>query len=148
MNCIINLTTAYETFFSLCFRVELLFKPFAADPNHDLDEMKRLAEKLRKKIKKYTFDDMRGLFLQHMLNARSPKNWVDSEAIIEAMQKGVKTKTADFKNLGDRKLATLLKTIKKDNINTLRNRIAHKEAYRPAREEATRALAGLFPTAR
>jgi hypothetical protein len=140
MNCIINLTTAYEMFFSLFFRVELLFKPFAADPNHDLDEVKRLAEKIKKKIKKYTFVDMRGLFLQHILNARSPKNWADSEVMIEAMQKGVKVKTADIKTLGDRKLETLLKKIKEDNINTLRNRIVHKEAYRPEREDAKLAL--------
>jgi len=141
MNCILSLTTAYEMFFSLFFRVELLFKPFAADPNHDLDEMNRLDEKLRKTIKEHTFDSMRALFLQHILNARSPKDLVDSANMIAALPTSSKcVKTADIESLGDTKLAPLLKAIKDANINTLRNRIVHKEAYRPRRDEAELAL--------
>jgi hypothetical protein len=141
MNCILSLTTAYEMFFRLFFRVELLFKPFAGDPNHDLDEMNRLDEKLQKKIKQHTFDGMRALFLQHILNAQSPKNLVDSANMIAVLPTSPKcVNPADIESLGDTKLAPLLKAIKDANINTLRNRIVHKEAYRPRRDEAELAL--------
>ena len=141
MNCILSLTTAYEMFFSLFFQVELLYKPFAADPNHDLNEMNRLNEVLQKKIKKHAFDPMRALFLRHMVIGRSPKNFVDSANMIANLPTSPKcAKTADIESLCDTKLVPLLMAIKDANINTLRNRIVHKQAYRPKREEAELAL--------
>ena len=35
MNAVLSLAQAYETFFSLFFRVELLYKPLGADPDQD-----------------------------------------------------------------------------------------------------------------
>ncbi len=141
MNCILSLAQAYEMFFSLFFRVELLFKPFAADRNYDLDEMNRLDKMLQKTIKKYTFGPMRALFLQHILNARSPENLVDSENMIAALATPPKcVKRADIESLGNTKLVPLLVALKDTNINTLRNRIVHKQAYRPTGDEAKLAL--------
>lgn len=151
MNCILSLAQAYEMFFSLFFRVELLFKPFAAARNYDLDArlavlddedmVNRLDKMLQNTIKKYTFGPMRALFLQHILNARSPENLVDLENMIAALAAPPKcVKRADIESLGNTKLVPLLVALKDTNINRLRNCIVHKQAYRPTGDEAKLAL--------
>lgn len=139
MNCILSLAQAYEVFFSLFFRVELLYKPFGADPNLDLPEMNRLGEELQKKTN--TFAPMRALFLQHMVTGRSPKNLAESADMIKALpDRPGDPKDATIESLSDAKLVPLLMALKATGINTLRNRIVHKQAYRPTREEAESAL--------
>jgi hypothetical protein len=141
MNCILSLAQAYEVFFSLFFRVELLYKPFGADPNLDLTEMNRLGAELQKKIKEHTFAPMRALFLQHMVAGRSPKNLSESAAVIAALPDRPRDpKDASISSLGDAKLVRLLMALKATGINTLRNHIVHKLAYRPTREEAQSSL--------
>src|SRR6266498_3552998 len=39
MNCILTLAQAYAVFFSLFLRAGLLYKPFAADPDKDIDQL-------------------------------------------------------------------------------------------------------------
>jgi len=41
MNCIMTLAQAYEVFFSLFLRVDLLYKPLAADPEEDIEHFNR-----------------------------------------------------------------------------------------------------------
>jgi hypothetical protein len=41
MSCIMTLAQAYEVFFSLLLRVELVYKPFAADPEEDIEHLNR-----------------------------------------------------------------------------------------------------------
>jgi hypothetical protein len=141
MNCILSLTQAYEVFFSLFFRVDLLYKPLGADPNLDLTEMNRLAEELQNKTKEHTFGRMRSLFLQHLVNGRSPNNLAESAAVIAALcERPGNPKDTAIENLGDAKLVPLLMALKATNIHTLRNRIVHKRAYRPTRQETEAAL--------
>jgi hypothetical protein len=141
MNCILTLAQAYEVFFSLFFRVELLYKPFAADPNPDLNEMNRLSEELQKKTEKHTFAAMRALFLRHMVTRHSPKNLSESAAVITALPNQPRDpKGTSIAGLSDAKLVRFLMALKATGINTLRNRVVHKQAYRPTREEAKSAL--------
>ena len=46
MNCILSLAQAYEVFFSLYLRVNLLFKPFGSDADRDIGMFNRLDEEL------------------------------------------------------------------------------------------------------
>jgi hypothetical protein len=152
MNCILSLTQAYEVFFSLFFRVELLYKPFWADPNRECDALNELAEELHKEIKNHTFHRMRKLFLQHMVNRHSPKDLAEAKRVVAALPKKPSDPAdADIENLGDAKLVPLLKALRDTTIHKLRNNIVHKQAYRPTREEAEEAFkdtkAILFPLA-
>ena len=73
MHCVLNLATAYETFFSLFLRVELLYKPFAAEvrlPSKKLEQLKKLSRKLEGKIKGHAFKSMRALFLRQIIDQR------------------------------------------------------------------------------
>ncbi len=141
MNCILSLAQAYEVFFSLFLRVQLLHKPFATDPNQDLADLNRLSEALQEKIKDHTFVPMRALFLQHIVAHCSPKNLIEAEVVIAALpdHPGEPKDTA-IQGLNDAKLDPLLKALKSTSIHTLRNRAVHKHAYRPTRDEVEAAL--------
>jgi hypothetical protein len=141
MNCILILAQAYEIFFSLYLRVELLYKPFAADSNNDVIELNRLLNALQDKIKDHTFARMRALFLQHIIGYHFPKNLVEAEALIKKLPDCPgDPKDAAIEGISNVKLVPLLKALKATNINTLRNRVVHKQAYRPTREEVVSAL--------
>jgi hypothetical protein len=141
MNCILSLTLAYEVFFSLFFRVELLYKPFAANPDQDLADLNRLSEDLRAKLQRHTFAPMRALFLQHIVAGRSSKDLADAAAVVAGFPDSPgDPKDTAIETLGDAKLVPLLKALKATSINTLRNRVVHKQAYRPTRDEVEAAL--------
>ena len=153
MNCLLSLAQAYEVFFSLFLRVELLYKPFATDPNQDLAEFNRLSEALQEKIKHHTFVPMRALFLQHIVARYSPKNLIESAVIIgDLPDHPAGPKDTAIEGLADAKLVPLLKALKATSIHTLRNHVVHKHAYRPTRDEVeatleeTRSI--LFPLTR
>lgn len=141
MNCILNLDQAYEMFFSLFLRVELLYKPFDAVPHQRLADLNRLLEELQKKIEKHTFGPMRALFLQHIVAGCSAKNLVESGALIAALpDHPQKPKETDIDGIHDAKLVLLLRKLRDTKINKLRNDVVHKNAYRPTRDEVEAAI--------
>jgi hypothetical protein len=141
MNCILTLAQAYEMFFSLFLRVELLYKPFARDIGKDINHLNRLAEQFSEKVKGHTFAPMRALFLQQIIAGPRPANLAEAEAAIAGLEdRPSDPKDAELEALGDKQLVALLKAVKSTAINTLRNQVVHKQAYRPTREEAEVAL--------
>ena len=146
INCILNLALAYETFFSLFLRVELLYKPFAANPDQ-LDRLNRLSKKLENRIKTYTFHSMRALFLWQITKQRSAATFDEAEETIKALKKKNKPaypdrppKDSEIEALSDAKLIPLLKALRDTTIHKLRNSVVHKRAYRPTREEVEDSL--------
>ena len=138
MNGLLSLAQAYEVFFSLFFRVELLYRPFCADPESDVAELNKLSEALQEKIKDHTFSRMRSLFLQHMVSRPEPKNLAEAAVVVAALpDRPGDPSDAALDGVGDPTLAPLLKALKATTIHTLRNRVVHKQAYRPTREEVT-----------
>jgi hypothetical protein len=141
MNCILTLAQAYEAFFSLFFRVELLYKPFGSDPDQEMADLNSLSKELHKKIKKHTFAPMRALFLSHIVANHSPKTLAEASSVVSALPSSPNDPCdAAIESHSDLKLVPLLKALKRTNINTLRNQIVHKRAYRPTREQVDAAL--------
>jgi hypothetical protein len=141
MNCILTLAQAYEVFFSLFLRVELMYKPFARDMRKDINHLNRLAEQFSEKVKRHTFAPMRALFLWQFISGPRPTNLAEAEAAIAGLEDNPsEPKDTELESLSDRQLVDLLKSLKSTTINTLRNRVVHKQAYRPTREEAEAAL--------
>jgi hypothetical protein len=87
MSCILNIAQAYEVFFSLYFRVEILFKPFAAESDMNVEKLNSLGEKLYNMVKRYGFTDMRALFLQHIVKGCSPGNFTEAEMLLSSFPK-------------------------------------------------------------
>ncbi|MGD9873790.1 MAG: hypothetical protein AB7T27_05925 [Kiritimatiellia bacterium] len=141
MNCILTLATAYEVFFSLFMRVNLLYRPFGADDEPDLHTFNRLSRELHGKIKDHTFGPMRALFLWQLATQIPPENLVEAEVVIAALPKKPKEPADEvLEAIGNSKLVPLLKAIKHATVNTLRNEVVHKRAYRPKRGETKEAM--------
>ena len=145
MHCILNLAKAHEMFFSLFLRVELLYKPFAADFSaYGLAEVNRLSEKLEERVSGYTFAPLRRLFLQQLTIRPSPANLDEAQKAIHALPEqakcvmGVSNKV--IREEADASLKCLLIDLNRSKINELRNRVVHKRGYRPTLEETEEAL--------
>lgn len=141
MHCILTLTQAYEVFFNLYFRAELLYKPFGAEAGQDLADFNRLSDMLYNKMKRHAFANMRALFLCHVLTGKSPKNLSEAETIILAIPDRPKVpKDEAIRNAVDGALADCLVQLKHVCIHEVRNRIVHKDAFRPTKQSVESAI--------
>jgi hypothetical protein len=130
MTCILNIAQAYEAFFSLYLRVEILFKPFAVDQN----KLNNLLDTLSKS--RYTFDPLCAIFLQMVVDDASPRNLTEAAtALSDLSAKPSKPKRDALNSVKDSKLREHLKAIYDTKIHVTRNRVVHDRAYRPTREE-------------
>ena len=142
MNCIISVTQSYEMFFGLYLRVAFLYRPFSSDWNAaSLNHMNQVSEQLRKKVRKCAFWDMRAIFLRQVTAPSPPVNLVEAAEIIKTLDcKSPCPKEGDLRAVSDTKVANLLINLKKTTVNTLRNKVVHKIAYRPTRAKAENAV--------
>jgi len=141
MNCVLTLSQAHEVFFSLFLRVELLYKPFAADPEKDIERLNSLAQDLQGKIKKHAFDAMRSYCLLLLVSGNEPKNLAAAEKVIRELLDGpASVKDKQLEALADAELVGLLKKLKNTKVHELRNKVVHHQAYRPSRDEVLKVL--------
>ena len=141
MNCILTVTQAYEVFFSLFLRVELLYKPFAQIEDLTTEDFNTLSGKLEKKVKSYAFHAMRNLFIQQLIDSKKPRNLKEiKDAIGKLEGKLSKPNTSSIEAIKDKQLAVKVKALLAVSVGNLRNRVVHKQAYRPSKEEAENAI--------
>ena len=152
MNCILNVCQAYEMFFSLYLRVNLLYVPFGSErrkSGDSLDKLNYLFRNLSAVTEKLTFAPMRDVFLHLVINPNRSSNLDESEALINALPNYACPEEAELENWPDKQISGLLIRIRRTQIHKLRNKVVHKEGYRPMNSEAEGALrearAVLFP---
>jgi hypothetical protein len=113
-----------------------LFKPFGSDPEGDIERFKAIEERLFNNTRRYTFADMRALFLHYVVSSSSlPRNLTDSKTILAAFPTPQIPSDAAIKSLTDKGLISFLEAVKTSKIGDLRNLVVHKHAYRPSRAE-------------
>lgn len=143
MNCILNVCQAYEMFFGLYLRVELIYKPFFRSSDEEttsLDRLNDLYRRLERTTEKYAFQDMRDLFLERVTDSVFPGNLDEVEGIITSICKRKKIpRDHKIESVRDTELSDLLIMVEKTGINALRNKVVHKSGYRPTRDEAEQA---------
>lgn len=142
MSCILTVGQSYEVFFALFLRVELVFRPWAADPDRDISELNRLSRLLRAKIENHGFNKLRAIVALRVAEARPPKNVAEAEAAIKGLGADAfgPLGRIDLKSLPDKATGDLLGSLIATNIGSLRNSVVHKRAYRPTLDEAKKAL--------
>ncbi len=141
MTCMLNLAQAYEIFFSLFLRVDLLYKPYSFEPTHDISKLNVLGEKLYKNIKRAAFNPMRNHFLCHIVEGRQPKNLDEAEVMIASLyERSNCPKDADFEKLPNKDLLQMLKMVRDVKIDRRRNEVVHKTAYRPTLSQVKEAI--------
>ncbi len=144
MNCILNICQAYEVFFSQFLRVELVFKPLWNDQG-DRNELNSVAQLLWRRTETMTFSPLRTIFLRRVVGQiPPPASLTESSSVIEGLS-SLKNlpipDDSDIDKLGDLRLIPILKMLKVSKIHKTRNRVIHKDAYRPTKDEAEAALA-------
>lgn len=143
MYCILNLCQAYEVFFSQFLRVELVFKPLWNDQG-DRNELNSVADQLRSKTEKLTFSGLRKVFLRRVVDqVPPPANLTESRSVINELSKEKNLLIPgdhEINKLADQRLVPILMRLKASEIHEMRNRVIHKEAYRPSKVEAETVL--------
>ncbi len=143
-SCIANLTQAWETFFANYLRVELAYKPYAHD--EDLDKLNANLMNLYNFSKRWTFGSLRSIFLNMCIK---PVESVDvlSEKYGQLRLAPERAALADVKA----DIHDLVEKLYDTEIGELRNKIVHKNAYLPHKDEVdkyiTETRETLFPLA-
>ena len=140
MNCILNICQAYEMFFSLYLRVNLLYVPFGnSDWDSDsLEKLNELSMKLEQKTRGFGFAKMLASFLRLIVEHNPPSTLDEAEKYIQSLCSEM-PKNTDVDSVKDNNLSNLLMCIKRIKINQSRNKVVHKIGYRPTRTEAEEA---------
>lgn len=142
-NCLTTLSQCYEMFFSFYLKINLLYEPFHLGQDRGSKAVSRLNElscNLMKAIKKYTFEDMRNLFIRRAMEQQPLKGLMEAENVIATLCRPKCPKDQEIDAISDPCLASLLMKLKKTRVNEMRNEVIHKVGYRPTREEAEGAL--------
>lgn len=127
-SCIVNLTQAWETFFANYLRVELAYRRYALDD--DLDKLNFNLASLYELSKRWTFGGLRNVFLNMCVEPIESVG-VLSEKCAQYKSTLVREKLIDVKT----DIRKLLEKLYDSEIGELRNKIVHKSAYRPHKNE-------------
>ena len=139
MNCVLNVCQAYEMFFSLYLRVNLLYRPFAIqfrDIPYSIEKLHQLNKRLEEKTMSFGFAKLRNTCLQHIVGSISPMSLDDACKAIDSIGQQKMPTDENISSAHPGKVAEHLLAIKNTNVNEVRNRVVHKSAYRPTCEEA------------
>lgn len=139
-NCILNLTQAFEVFFSNFLKANLLFKPFAQD--RDITKLNEVAKLLYDTTKKYTYKPLRNLFFNRVLIAQELTSLNEAIPIIQSFPSLRKASPTDeaINLYPDTKIRKILKQLKNSKIAEIRNKVVHKSAHLPTLEEVDSAF--------
>jgi hypothetical protein len=81
---------------------------------------------------------MRKVFLRLVVNGKNPRDVAEAGAFIDAIPGEAKLAVprSAVEAIADNRIRSLLLGMLDANINSLRNKVVHKDAYRPTREES------------
>lgn len=137
MYVILNCSQSFEAFFFLYLRNKYLYQPSDKEIV-EFDQFNYLSECLSEHISKLPFGNLRSLFLWSHLKGTPLKYYDLMKAIESLSNKSYRKPPSDEKifKLTNANISEVLIKIKDFEINTIRNMVVHKGAYRPTLEEA------------
>lgn len=142
MQAILSACTAFEVFFLQFVRVTLVFRPAAyAREERDEDDLDWLNDAITRVecgTRRFTYGPLRQLFFGLVVDGVAPRSLAEANAAIGAIPKWPPTvDLARLKEIeGDRR--ELLLRVHESTLGDVRNKVVHKSAYRPTRDEAQR----------
>ena len=139
---------AYEMFFALYLRVELVYKPFWSDREcgvrTPISVLNNLSKILRSKVDGLAFDKMRARFLRQAVSRVTPESVKEAAAVIESLELTEhwgRPKLWEIRRAPvEEPVRELLCGVARTKVNTLRNKVLHQRGYRPRRGEAEGAV--------
>jgi hypothetical protein len=140
MLCIVALAQAFELFFGHFLHKTLVDEPIRKDPeSKTAKNYNALSEALYERVEKLAYRKLRNVFLNIAIQGMSPMTMGEAMEIIQRIP-DMYCDPSD--NIIDTCFSTssLLHGIKASNIASLRNRIVHKEGFRPCLDDVENAL--------
>jgi hypothetical protein len=139
MYCVINLCIACEAFFLKGIEVKLLWEPWKQKLfQRDTEIFNHYSDKLYKKTHDYTYSKLLNVFFDLYLKNRSFHSQMsidDYMNVIDCFAK-IEPKDEDMQKYHDPETRDLFMRLKKLKINEMRNKVAHKYAFRPTLQDA------------
>jgi hypothetical protein len=136
MLCAINLAQAWEVFFATFVYSTYLYRPFYRDARYHerLERFDDLAELLDDAIRKFTFDALRNVLVNTVVEGVRPRTLDESEVAIARIggdDFGLRPAKASVYEFPDPSVRAVLLQLQGLRIGELRDRVVHEDAYRP-----------------
>ena len=140
MLCVSSLAQAWEMFFVAFVHSTYLYRPFYRHARYPerLERFDDLAEKLGDAIWNFTFDQLRNVLVNTVVEGVRPGTLDESEVAIARIRGhnfGQRPAKAHVDAFPDSSVRTVLLQLQGLRIGELRNRVVHEDAYRPHRAE-------------
>ena len=140
MLCVMSLAQAWEMFFATFVYSNYLYRPFYRDAGYSqrFERFEGLAVLLGDAIQKFTFDPLRNVLVNTVVEGVRPRTLDESEvaiARIEGDDFGQRPAKARVEAFPDPSVRTVLLQLQGLRIGELRDRVVREDAYRPHRAE-------------
>jgi hypothetical protein len=138
--CVTSLTQAWEMFFATFAYSNYLYRPFRHDARQpeQRERLEALAGQLGDAIWNFTFDQLRNVLANTVVEEVRPRTLDESEVAIARIKDenfGQPPAQARVDALSDSSVRAVLLQLQDLRIGELRNRVVHKNGYRPRRWE-------------
>jgi ferredoxin len=141
MLCVTSLAQAWEMFFATFVYSNYLYRPFYRDVRHPekRERFDYLVEQLGDAIRKFTFDRLRNVLVNTVVEGVRPRTLDEIEVAIARIQgdnfaqQPAKVRVDAF---ADSSVRAVLLQLQGLRIGELRDRVVREDAYRPHRAEA------------
>jgi hypothetical protein len=140
MLCVTSIAQAWEMFFATFVYSNYLYRSFHHDVHHpqNRERFEGLAEQLGDTVLNFTFDQLRNVLVNTVVEGVRPRTLDESEAAIARIENDdfdQQPAQARVDALSDFSVRGVLLQLQDLRIGELRNRVVHKDAYRPRRWE-------------
>jgi hypothetical protein len=142
MLCIVTLAQAFELFFSHFLYKTLVDEPLKKDPEPvTAENYNALSDALYGRVEKLAYRKLRNVFLNVAIQGMTPMTVGEAMEIIQRIP-GMCCDPSDntLNTYPDVDTGSLLHGVKASNIASLRNRVVHKEGFRPCLDDVESAL--------
>ena len=138
--CVSSLAQAWEMFFSTFLYSNYLYRPLHRNARHPKEgqRFEGLAEQLGEAIWNFTFDQLRNVLVNTVVEGVRPRTLDESEVAIARITDHNYARRAlkgRVEALSDSSVRAVLLQLQGLRIGELRNRVVHADAYRPSRWE-------------
>ena len=142
MFCILVLAQAFELFFSNYLYMALVLEPVKAISGPQKWKVRKdLEEELYEKTKSLEYKKLRNVFLSLETQGLAPMTPQDASLIIQTIPNRCSDPSnASLDACHDNNMRLLLHSLKNSRTASLRNRVVHKQGYRPRLDEVENAL--------
>ena len=140
MLAVMSLAQAWEIFLATFAYSNFAYRPFWLEQRHAaaLDDLNRCLEKLAHSIRNFNFRNLVNLTAHTIVRQLHPRTLAEAEAMIETIERDTLHRdpsAADIATIRDTEVREAVVHLRSLQIAELRNRVGHKQAYRPAANE-------------